>query len=86
MFTSAPTYNTNKSSCISPSSQPSSTDLDQTGNDLNLPVEHSDVESRPLVVVEAVHLGALVHQGQDGVGVEHNGSVVESRVTSPESR
>ena len=43
------------------------TDLDKTGHDINLPVEHGDVKGRPLVIVEAVHLGALVHQGQDGV-------------------
>ena len=65
MFTSAPTYNTNKSSCISPSSPPSSTDHEQTGHDINLPVEHSNANGRLLVVVENVHLGALVHQGPD---------------------
>ena len=65
--TSAPTYNTNKSSFILPSSWHSSTDLDQTDHDLNLPVEHGNVKCHPLVVVEAVHLSALVHKGQDGV-------------------
>ena len=59
-------------------------DLDKAGHYLYLPVEHGDVEGRPLVVVEAVHLGALVHQGQDGVRVAPYGSVVESRVTSSE--
>ena len=57
--------------------------LQQSGNYVRLSVEDSEVESCPLVVVDTVHIlrvTRLVHQGQDGLRLATDSSVVQGSI------